>query len=558
MNEHYLRWSNHPGLEPALLQELHLLSDEAKEDAFYKHLEFGTAGMRGLIGPGINRMNRYTVRRVTTGLARTLSKQDRLRGVAIAYDSRHQSPEFAAEAAGTLATHGINVYLYPSLRPTPMLSYAVRHLKAAAGIMITASHNPANYNGYKVYGRDGAQMPPHRVNDILYQLQYLDNELTLPSMSLEDGIASGYVHFIDSEIDDYYYQRVRSLTHTHASMNQQLIVVFTPLHGAGNQPIRKVLESIGFSQVHTVRAQENPDPDFPTVSAPNPEEPDVYALAVMEAKKRRADLIIATDPDADRLGLYARTATGEYSALNGNQIGALLLHYILKRKFDRGELFSNGVVLKSIVTSEISRSIANSFGISTEETLTGFKYIAERIAAYEAQGIPFLFGYEESYGYLLGSFVRDKDAIQAAVMCCEMAAYYKEKNQTLNDVLTSIFQEHGAYSESLFSYTFEGKAGHEKMNQLMDRLRHHPLQQIAGIPITEVKDYHLGIDHLPKANVLKYCCTDQSWVAIRPSGTEPKIKFYFSAVADRIDLAQEKRERMVTYLQELLERPLSS
>ncbi|SDW02676.1 alpha-phosphoglucomutase [Marininema mesophilum] len=560
MNEHYNRWLHHRGLDPDLMQELLLLSQDEIEDCFYRHLDFGTAGMRGLLGPGINRMNLYTVRRVTEGLARTLIAQGddtRKRGVAIAYDSRRFSPEFGAEAAGTLASHSVRVYLYPSLRPTPMLSYAVRHLGAAAGIMITASHNPASYNGYKVYGSDGAQMPPHRVDKILQALAGID-ELALPSHSLQDGIASGWIKEIGSEVDTAYYNHVLSLSHeNNATANQQLKVIFTPLHGTGNRPVRHILGELGFTQVHTVSAQETPDPDFPTVSAPNPEEHDVFTLALTEAEQYTADIVIGTDPDADRLGLYARNPAGNYTAFNGNQIGALLLHYTLERKAAKGELSSQGIVLKSIVTSEMGRSIASSFGVKMEDTLTGFKYIAEKVDRYEALNTPFLFGYEESYGYLLGSFVRDKDAIQAAMMCCEMAAYYKQaQNLTLTEVLEILYQQHGAYIESIFSFTFQGKKGLEKMSTLMDTLRNQPLKQIADLPIAQVKDYRLGIDHLPKANVLKYLCTDNSWVAIRPSGTEPKIKFYISAVADIIDAAQEKKKRMEKDLRDRLETSL--
>ncbi|MFC4076474.1 phospho-sugar mutase [Salinithrix halophila] len=552
MNSIYQRWLQFQQLDPGLKKELRSLTTVEIEDAFYRRLEFGTAGMRGLLGPGTNRMNRYTVRRTTTGLARNLAslgEQIREKGVVIAYDSRRFSREFAEEAAGVLAHHQIRTYLFPELRPTPILSFAVRYLKASAGIMITASHNPAEYNGYKLYGEDGAQLPPHKVEAILREMEAIQDELTLATLPLHEGIETGWIQIIGDEVDQAYTQCVLSLSlQGKTEANSELKIVFTPLHGTGNLPVRRVLGELGFTSLHTVPEQEAPDPGFSTVSSPNPEEHQAFSLALEQARKQDADLVIGTDPDADRLGLYAKNAEGEFTTFNGNQIGALLLHYVLEQRKAKGILPEKGRVLKSIVTSDLGRAIATSYGVETEDTLTGFKYIAERIEAFGQEGPSFLFGYEESYGYLLGGFVRDKDAVQAAMMCCEMAAFYKRQGQTLDRVLEELFSIHGAYEESLLSFTFQGKEGLSRMMAIMDDLRHRPFDEIGGLAVRELKDYSQGIDGLPAANVLKYRCKDGSWIAVRPSGTEPKIKFYFSTVADNRKAAQDKMDRMKNFL----------
>lgn len=542
----YKRWMQHEDLDSSVKNELLSLSDNKDiEDRFYRHLEFGTGGLRGIIGAGTNRMNLYTVRRATEGLAQYLLKNvddAKQKGVAIAYDSRQMSPEFAAASSGVFAYHGIKVYLYKELRPTPMLSFAVRHLRAAAGIVITASHNPPEYNGYKVYGEDGGQIPPNSADAIMSEIQAVRSELTVHTLTVNEGIQRGLTQLLGEEIDDIYTRKLLTLSLNSDGIKQiadKFRIVFTPLHGTGNKPVRRVLEQMGFKQLHIVPEQEHPDPYFSTVSSPNPEERQAFKLALRLAEKVDADIILGTDPDADRVGVITKDQNDEYVILNGNQTGALLLHYILEQKKQQGKIVSNGIVLKTIVTSELGRAIASSYNVNTVDTLTGFKYIGEKIEEYEKSGeYSFLFGYEESYGYLVGDFVRDKDAIQAAMLACEMAAFYKSKGMTLFEVLEQIYKTHGYYLEDLLSFTFKGKEGQEKISALMDELRASSLLEIVGLRVTEIKDYSRGIEGLPKSNVLKFVVEDGSWLAIRPSGTEPKIKFYFSAVdTNRVNVA---------------------
>ncbi|WP_040393714.1 phospho-sugar mutase [Effusibacillus pohliae] len=547
-------------LDPRLKQELQRLSDETEiEDRFYRHLEFGTGGLRGVIGAGTNRMNVYTVRRATEGLARYLLKyvdHAREKGVVIAYDSRRMSPEFAAEAAGVLTQNGIRAYLFEELRPTPMLSFAVRHLQAAAGIVITASHNPPEYNGYKVYGEDGGQIPPQTADRILSEINAVENELLIPALTIEEAMAKGLLQWLGEEIDREYTNRLLSLSlhpETVKQVADDFRIVFTPLHGTGNKPVRRALKELGFQHVHVVKEQELPDPDFSTVSSPNPEERQAFELALQLAKQIDADIVIGTDPDADRVGVVTRTADGEYVALNGNQTGALLLQYLLEQRKATGKLPANGVVLKTIVTSELGRAIASAYNVTTVDVLTGFKFIGEKINEYETTGeYSFLLGYEESYGYLIGDFVRDKDAVQTAMMCCEMAAFYKTKGSALHDVLQQIYNTHGYYVEDLSSFTFKGKQGLEKINRMMDEMRRQPLTAIGNLAVKQSKDYLPGIDGLPKANVLKYILEDDSWVAIRPSGTEPKIKFYFSAIDKTREAAEAKLQMLKSFVLDLV------
>ncbi|MDR6227215.1 phospho-sugar mutase [Desmospora profundinema] len=551
------RWIQCSELDEEMKRQLLTYSDAEREDAFYRHLTFGTAGMRGLIGPGINRINRITVRRVTEGLARVLSKQPGAmeRGVAIAFDSRRFSREFAQEAAVHLAHWGIRVHLFPSLRPTPVLSFAVRHLHAAAGIMITASHNPAEYNGYKVYGEDGAQMPPDKVESILRELDQVEDELAIQTGSWEEGVASGRIRYVDPSVDHAYIDQVLSLSlrgphPTHASLR----VVFTPLHGTGKNPVEQVLRDLGFSRLETVARQADPDPAFSTVSSPNPEDPQAFALALEQAKISGADLIIGTDPDADRLGLWARGSDGRFHAFNGNQIGALLLDYVLQQRREQGNLPTDGVVFKSIVTSESGRAIAQQYGVKTVDTLTGFKYIAEGIEEQESSGKgTFLFGYEESYGYLLGSFVRDKDAVQAAMMCCEMTAHHLEHGRTLDQALAELDRQYGAYRETLFSFTFQGKAGTNRMQALMDRFRHTPPLTVGGLAVERIRDFTNGLDGFPPAKLIRFELEGNSWVAIRPSGTEPKIKFYFGVRSITKEEAEVQLDAMRQSIRDIVE-----
>lgn len=541
----YERWNQAEQLDSELKK---LLADaegneQLLEDFFYKNLEFGTGGMRGEIGPGTNRMNIYTVRKASAGLAAYIEKQGedaKKRGVAIAYDSRHKSPEFAMEAAKTLASQGIQTYVFDELRPTPELSFAVRKLNAYAGIVVTASHNPPEYNGYKVYGDDGAQLPPKEADIVIAEVNAIENELTIQVEDEQSLKEKGLIKIIGEEIDKPYTEKLTSISvHPELSDEVDVSVVFTPLHGTANKPVRRGLEALGYKNVTVVKEQE-PDPDFSTVKSPNPEEHAAFEYAIKLGEEQNADILVATDPDADRLGIAVKNSEGKYTVLTGNQTGALLLHYLLSEKKKQGTLPENGVVMKTIVTSELGRAVASSFGLDTIDTLTGFKFIGEKIKEYEKTGqYTFQFGYEESYGYLIGDFARDKDAIQAALLAVEVCAFYKKQGMSLYDALLSIFKEYGYYREGLKSLTLKGKQGAEQISAILTSFRNDPPKQMAGKQITQVEDYSTGkrtvfADHreedidLPKSNVLKYFLEDGSWFCLRPSGTEPKVKFYFA------------------------------
>ncbi|MDN4593649.1 phospho-sugar mutase [Polycladomyces subterraneus] len=558
--EDFKRWMSFPDLDPALKKELAECRHDEKEieDRFYRHLTFGTAGLRGLIGAGTNRMNRYTVRRASEGFAQYLLGQTGApeKRVVIGYDSRRGSFDFAREAAGVFAHHGIQVYLFDELCPTPMLSFAIRHLGASGGVMITASHNPAEYNGYKVFADDGGQISSDTAQRITQQIDRVENELTVPCMPIEEAIKTGRLYMMGDAIRSAYTSQLRALSlHPNLAkrMKTPLRIVFTPLHGTGNKPVRRILRELGYEHVYTVPEQEQPDPDFSTVKSPNPEDPRAFDMALALARERDAHLVIGTDPDADRLGVWVRVRKGKYQPLNGNQIGALLLYYLFEQKKHQGSLPDNGAAIKTIVSSDLGRSIAQSYGITMEETLTGFKYIAAKIEEYEKSGRhTFLFGYEESYGYLVGSFVRDKDAVQAAMLCCEMAGYYHERGKTLVEVLNELYRRYGTYREDLFSLTLEGKEGQDTITRIMERLRGKRLSDIGGLSVRECQDYLKGIDGLPSADVLKYRLEDGSWVAVRPSGTEPKIKFYFSVVADNAERAEQTLHQLQTSIQSLI------
>ncbi|MEL4010711.1 phospho-sugar mutase [Bacillus velezensis] len=542
----YERWNQAEQLDSELKK---LLADaegneQLLEDFFYKNLEFGTGGMRGEIGPGTNRMNIYTVRKASAGLAAYIAKQGedaKKRGVAIAYDSRHKSPEFAMEAAKTLASQGIQTYVFDELRPTPELSFAVRKLNAYAGIVVTASHNPPEYNGYKVYGDDGAQLPPREADIVIEKVNAIENELTIQVEDEQSLKEKGLIKIIGEEIDKPYTEELTSISvHPELSDEVDVSVVFTPLHGTANKPVRRGLEALGYKNVTVVKEQELPDPDFSTVKSPNPEEHAAFEYAIKLGEEQNADILVATDPDADRLGIAVKNSEGKYTVLTGNQTGALLLHYLLSEKKKQGALPENGVVMKTIVTSELGRAVASSFGLDTVDTLTGFKFIGEKIKEYEKSGqYTFQFGYEESYGYLIGDFARDKDAIQAALLAVEVCAFYKKQGMSLYDALLSIFKEYGYYREGLKSLTLKGKQGAEQISAILTSFRNDPPKQMAGKQITQAEDYSTGkrtvfADHheedidLPKSNVLKYFLEDGSWFCLRPSGTEPKVKFYFA------------------------------
>ncbi|MEK4299630.1 phospho-sugar mutase [Oceanobacillus sp. FSL W8-0428] len=555
----YEQWKNEEALDRELKTELEsLLKNETElEDAFSHPLEFGTAGMRGILGPGINRMNIYTVRQATEGLARFMESQteeNKSRGVAIAYDSRHKSPEFALEAARTLARHGIPAYVFESLRPTPELSFAVRHLNTFTGIMITASHNPANYNGYKIYGESGGQMPPKDADALTEYVRSVENPLQIEVLSEEEAKEKGLLKIIGKEVDDAYLQEVDTVTIDRELVSgegKDLKLVFTPLHGAGKMLGEKALEQAGFKGFSLVPEQSVADPDFTTVKSPNPEEHSAFEYAISLGEKEGADLLVATDPDADRLGVAVKLPDETYKVLSGNQIGALMLDYILKARKEAGTLPDNAVALKSIVSSELSTAIAEKYQTKMVNVLTGFKFIAEKIQQYQEDGTQtFMFGFEESYGYLVKPFVRDKDAIQALVLIAEVATYYKQKDENLYDALQKIFAEYGCYQEKTISITMSGLEGSAKIASLMRQLREESPESFGGIKVVSTEDYKTqkkvhadgSVTSLntPASDVLKYFLEDESWIAARPSGTEPKIKFYIGVKAGSEEAAEEK------------------
>jgi phosphoglucomutase len=550
------RWLQFEELESDLRTELIKLeaNEKALEDAFYKNLEFGTGGMRGEIGAGTNRMNTYTIRKASAGLAAYIEQEGeeaKKRGVAIAYDSRHKSSEFALEAAKTFASRGIKAFLFNELRPTPELSFAIRHLNAFSGIVITASHNPPEYNGYKVYGEDGAQLPPAAADIVIQFIEKIEDELVVEVK--DEGVLKeqGLIEIIGEELDKAYLEKLVTISENpQLARETDLTVVFTPLHGTANKPARAGLAALGFQNIHIVAEQELPDPQFSTVKSPNPEETAAFELAIRDGKKLDADLLIATDPDADRLGVAAKNELGEYVVLTGNQTGALLLDYVLANKSEKGTLPKNGIVFKTIVTSELGRKIASAYGVETEDVLTGFKFIAEKIEEYQRSGEhSFLFGYEESYGYLIGDFARDKDAIQATMLAAEVAAYYKKNGMTLYEGLIKLFHKYGFYLEGLRSLTLKGKEGAEAIQEILASFRSENLTQIGHFQIVSSEDYLTSMRksgtsqeeiQLPKSNVLKYIFADGSWVCLRPSGTEPKVKFYFGVNGQNMDETKEK------------------
>lgn len=554
----YEKWVGNEELEQPLKAALEEIKENrtALEDCFYKNLEFGTGGMRGEIGPGTNRMNTYTVRKASLGLAHFIENQGekaKKRGVAIAYDSRHQSPEFAMEAAKTLASQGIQAYVFESLRPTPELSFAVRYLKAYSGIVITASHNPPEYNGYKVYGPDGGQLPPKEADEVIGKVNSVDDELSINVRSEEELKSEGLIQIVGEEIDNAYMEQLLKISLNREVINEMhdLSIVFTPLHGTANISVREGLQQLGFTNVTVVKEQEQPDPNFSTVKSPNPEEHAAFELAIKYGQETDADILMATDPDADRVGIAAKNSKGEYEILTGNQTGALMIEYILSQREEKGSLCSKGIIFKTIVTSELGRVIAESYGLTCEDTLTGFKFIGEKIKEYEKSGKhTFIFGYEESYGSLIGDFVRDKDAVQACLMGAEMAAYYKKQGKTLFDALDDVYEKHGFYKEGLESLTLKGKSGAEQIENLLAGFRAEMPLEVNGQKLVVSEDYKASVQydvvkdeksdiHLPKSNVLKYQLEDGSWFCVRPSGTEPKVKFYFGVNADSHKKADE-------------------
>ena len=554
--ENYQKWLDFAGLPDYLREELLAMDEKTKEDAFYTNLEFGTAGMRGVIGAGTNRINVYVVRQATEGLAKlieTKGEDVKKRGVAIAYDSRHFSPEFAFESAQVLAKHGIKAYVFESLRPTPELSFAVRHLGTFAGIMVTASHNPAPFNGYKVYGEDGGQMPPADADALTDFIRAIDDPFAIELADLEESKASGLIEVIGENVDAEYLKEVKDV-----NINQKLIdeygkdmkIVYTPLHGTGEMLARRALAQAGFESVQVVEAQAVPDPDFSTVKSPNPENQEAFALAEELGRKVDADVLVATDPDADRLGVEIRQADGAYRNLSGNQIGAIIAKYILEAHKTAGTLPKNAALAKSIVSTELVTKIAESYGAKMFNVLTGFKFIAEKIQEFEEKhNHTYMFGFEESFGYLIKPFVRDKDAVQAVLIVAEIAAYYRSRGLTLADGIEEIYKEYGYFAEKTISVTLSGVDGAAEIKKIMDKFRDNAPVQFNSTDVIKTEDFlaqtatsAAGVEKLttPPSNVLKYTLADDSWIAVRPSGTEPKIKFYFATVGNDLTDAEAK------------------
>ena len=551
-----LKWEKFEGLEDYLKTQLENFSEKEKEEAFYAPLEFGTAGMRGIVGPGINRMNIYTVRQATEGLARlieTYGEEAKKRGVAIAHDSRHFSPEFALESAKVLVKHGIKAYVFEDLRPTPELSYAVRHLHTFAGIMITASHNPAAYNGYKVYGEDGGQMPPKDADALTEFVRQVENPLAVDVVTKEELEQSALFEWIGEAVDAAYLEEIKSVSVNPAllSNTKDLSVVYTPLHGTGLMLTKRALDQAGFTGLNVVSEQAIPDGDFTTVKSPNPEEAGAFEYAIRLGEETKADVLLATDPDADRMGAAVRQPDGTYQVITGNQIAAILLDYLLFAHQKAGTLPTNAAAVKSIVSSELPTVIAEHYGAKMVNVLTGFKFIAEQIKNYEETNAhTFMFGFEESYGYLVQPFVRDKDAIQAVLLLTEVAAHFKSEGKTLYDGLQALYEKYGYFLEKTISVTVQGLEGPAKIKALLDGLRKEVPSNFGGIKVALAQDFSVNqqVDTqgvvseigLPTSNVLKYILEDGSWIAVRPSGTEPKIKFYMGVKATTQEEAEEK------------------
>ena len=555
--ENYQKWVDFAELPDYLRQDLENMDEKTKEDAFYTNLEFGTAGMRGLIGAGTNRINIYVVRQATEGLARLIESKggnEKERGVAIAYDSRHFSPEFAFESAAVLAKHGIKSYVFESLRPTPELSFAVRHLNCFAGIMITASHNPAPFNGYKVYGEDGGQMPPHDADALTTYIRAIENPFTIEVADVEAEKASGLIEVIGEAVDAEYLKEVKDV-----NINPSLIeefgkdmkIVYTPLHGTGEMLARRALAQAGFDSVQVVEAQATPDPDLSTVKSPNPENQAAFALAEELGRQVGADVLVATDPDADRVGVEVLQKDGSYLNLSGNQIGAIMAKYILEAHKNAGTLPENAALCKSIVSTDLVTKIAESYGATMFNVLTGFKFIAEKIQEFEEKhNHTYMMGFEESFGYLIKPFVRDKDAIQAVLVVAELAAYYRSRGLTLADGIEEIYKEYGYYAEKTISVTLSGVDGAEQIKAIMAKFRDNGPKEFNNTAITVVEDFKAQTSTAadgtvtalttPPSDVLKYTLADGSWIAVRPSGTEPKIKFYIAVVGESNEDSQTK------------------
>ena len=573
--EMYESWLANPYFDEATKAELKGIAGNEKEieDRFYTELEFGTAGLRGVIGAGTNRMNIYTVRKATQGLANYIKKVGgENRGVAIAYDSRRMSPEFSDEAALCLAANGIKAYVFESLRPTPELSYAVRKLNCIAGINITASHNPPEYNGYKVYWEDGAQITPPHDSGIMDEVKAVTDFDTVKTMSKEEAVKAGLYETIGAKVDDAYIAELKKLVlHQDAidEVKDQLKIVYTPLHGTGNIPVRRVLKELGFEHVYVVPEQEKPDGEFPTVSYPNPESEEAFVLGLAMAKEIDADLVLATDPDADRLGVYVKDSkTGEYHSLTGNMSGCLIGDYVIGQRKEKEGLPEDGAFIKSIVSTNMADAIAKYYGIQLVEVLTGFKFIGQKILEFEKTGKgTYLFGMEESYGCLTGTYARDKDAVVASMTLCEAAAYYKTKGKTLWDAMIDMYEKYGYYKDDVKAITLKGIEGLEKIQTILETLRADAPKEIGGYDVTAARDYKkdtivdmktgaVTSTGLPSSNVLYYELTDDAWVCVRPSGTEPKVKFYYGVKGSSLKDAEEKSEHLGKEVLDMIEKML--
>lgn len=551
----YNQWNNFAELESTWKEDLQLLANDEKrmEDAFYRDLEFGTGGMRGEIGAGTNRINTYTIRKATTGLAmyiKAAGEEAMQRGVAIAYDSRKFSPEFAREAAKTLAANGIKAYIYREPRTTPQLSYSVRKLNTYMGIVITASHNPPEYNGYKVYGEDGAQLNLADANEVIQYVNQAGDALLIKQNKVEDNL----IIELGEAMDNRYVEELKTVQQNPNLPEESAIkVVFTPLHGASGKTVKQILDSVGYEHIYYVAEQMEPNGEFPTVRSPNPEEKSAFELAIQYGEKHQGDILIAADPDGDRMGLAVKTEDG-YKLLTGNQTGAILIEYLLTQRKEKGQMPANGRIFKTIVTSDLGRVIAEYHGASSEDVLTGFKFIGEKMKQYEeTKEFEFLFGYEESYGYLLKDFARDKDAIQSVLAVVEAAAFYQKQAMTLVDVLHALYERHGYYLEGLVSVTKKGVSGAAAIQRLLEQIRTNPIPEIAGYQVSSQEDYLNSLRtftdgreseeiYLPKSNVIKFFLVDGSWVCVRPSGTEPKIKYYFGVTSEDQAQSIEKLE----------------
>ncbi|ENY8992029.1 TPA: phospho-sugar mutase [Clostridioides difficile] len=555
----YEMWLNSPYFDEQTKNELLSIKDDEKEiqDRFYKNLEFGTGGLRGIIGAGTNRINIYTVRRATLGvlnyIMKTQGEEGKQKGIVIAHDSRYMSREFCIEVAKTLSAYGVKAYIFEELKPTPELSFAVRYLKCAMGIVITASHNPKEYNGYKVYDSDGGQICIDMANDIIAEVNKIDDYSTIKSIDFEEALSKNLITILDNEVDDEFIKAVKKQVLRQNIIDEygkKLKIIYTPIHGTGNKPIRKVLNECGFENVMVVKEQELPDSNFSTVKYPNPEEKSVFNIAIEMAKNNGTDLIIGTDPDCDRVGIVVKDSSGEYVVLNGNQVGSLLVRYILESLVEENKLPKNNpTIIKTIVTSELGAKIAKAYNVDCLNTLTGFKFIGEKIKAFEeSNDRSFIMGYEESYGYLIGTHARDKDGVVSSLMICEMAAYYSSKGMNLYEALIDTYNKFGYYKEDLKSVTLKGIDGIKKIKEMMLYFRSVKIDNVADVKVDKILDYKDSVDDLPKSDVLKFLLEDGSWIAIRPSGTEPKIKFYFGANSDNQEDVEFKLNNLISYI----------